>query len=94
MSSGDKPRALLEGHYHKSLYVNYRNVHGIYVPSLCYQSQFMERKDISNVMGFYDIDIYSDEKGNIQYITPREHLFNDSQIKKDDWIKTKRLVIK
>ena len=47
----------------------YRNVHGILVPSLCYQSQFMERKDIANIMGFYDVDIYSDEKGNIQYIT-------------------------
>ena len=94
MSSGSKPKLIAEGHYHKSYYCIYRNVHGLLIPSLCYQSQFMERKDVSNVMGFYDVDIYSDDKGDIQYITPREHLFNDSQVKKDDFRKTKRLVIK
>lgn len=94
MQTGNKPNALLEGHYHKSLYLFYRNVHGVLVPSLCYQSQYMERKDISNIMGFYDIDMYVDDKGDIQYFTPREHLFNESQVKKDDWKKTKRLVIK
>lgn len=94
MSSGNKPKMIAEGHYHKSYYCIYRNVHGLLVPSLCYQSQFMERKDVSNTMGFYDVDIYTDEKGNIQYITPREHLFKEKDIKKDDWLKTKRLVIK
>ena len=94
MQYGKKPKLLVEGHYHKSYYCMYRNVHGILVPSLCYQSQFMERKDIANIMGFYDVDIYSDEKGNIQYITPREHLFNEDEIKKDDWRKTKKLIIK
>ena len=94
MTTGSKPSLLLEGHYHKSYYVDYRNVHAILVPALCYQSQFMERKDISNIMGFYDIDIYSDEKGDIQYLTPREHLFSPEEIKKDDWRKTKRLVIR
>lgn len=94
ISSGNKPKLLAEGHYHKSYYCIYRNVHALLVPSLCFQSQFMERKDVSNIMGFYDVDIYSDNKGDIQYITPREHLFNESQIKKDDFRKTKRLVIK
>lgn len=94
MSSGNKPKALFEGHYHKSYYVEYRNIHVILCPALCFQSQFMERKDVSNIMGFYDVDIYSDDKGDIQYFVPREHLFDESQIKKDDFRKTKRLVIK
>lgn len=94
MPSGNKPKILAEGHYHKSYYCLYRNVHAILVPSLCFQSQFMERKDVSNIMGFYDMDIYADEKGNVQYITPREHLFSESQVKKDDFRKTKRLIIK
>ena len=94
MSSGNKPKALYEGHYHKSYYVEYRNIHAILCPALCYQSQFMERKDVSNIMGFYDVDIYSDEKGDIQYFVPREHLFDESQIRKDDFRKTKRLVIR
>lgn len=94
MSSGNKPSILLEGHYHKSYYVDYRNVHAILVPALCFQSQFMERKDVSNIMGFYDIDIYADDKGDVQYITPREHLFKEEEVKKNDFIKTKRLVIK
>lgn len=94
MTPGNKPKALYEGHYHKSLAGEYRNVHFILNPALCYQSQFMEKKDISNIMGFYDVDIYSDEKGDIQYFVPREHLFDESQIRKDDWRKTKRLVIR
>lgn len=94
MSSGNKPSLLLEGHYHKSYYVDYRNVHAILCPCLCFQSQFMERKDISNIMGYYDIDIYYDDKGDIQYITPREHLFGEEQVKKDDFIKTRKLTIR
>lgn len=94
MTSGNKPAVLLEGHYHKSYYFEYRNVHVCLCPALCFQSQFMERKDISNIMGFYDIDMYTDEKGDVQYFVPREHLFDESQIRKDDWRKTKRLVIR
>lgn len=94
ISPGNKPKALCEGHYHKSYYVEYRNIHVVLCPALCFQSQFMERKDVSNIMGFYDIDVYSDEKGDIQYFTPREHLFDESEIKKDDYRKTKRLVIR
>ena len=45
-------------------------------------------------MGYYVIDIYCDEKGNIQYITPKEKLFTEDEVKKNDFIKTKRLVIK
>lgn len=94
MPSKMKAKLLLEGHYHKSYYLNYRNVHGVLVPCLCYQSQFMQKKDISNIMGYYVIDIYCDEKGNIQYITPKEKLFTEDEVKKNDFIKTKRLVIK
>ena len=94
MVTGNKPKALFEGHYHKSYYVEYRNTHVILNPALCFQSQFMEKKDISNTMGFYDADVYSDDKGDIQYFVPREHLFNESQIRKDDYRKTKRLVIR
>ncbi len=94
MAPGNKPKALFEGHYHKSYYFEYRNTHVVLCPALCYQSQFMEKQDISNIMGFYDVDVYSDDKGDIQYFVPREHLFDESQIKKDDFRKTKRLVIK
>lgn len=40
-------------------------------------------------MGFYDIDIYFDEKGDIQYITPREHLFDETQVKMMIIVKSK-----
>lgn len=94
MSTGRKPKILYEGHYHKSYYFIYNNVHTVLVPALCYQSQFMEKKDIKNIMGFYDVDIYSDENGNVEYFTPREHLFDEDDIRTDDYLKTKRLVIK
>ena len=81
LESGSKPKILLIGHYHKCYYFVYRNVRGFNVPCLCDKTQFQQKQGLSNAVGAYFIDIYSDSKGNIQYIEPEEVLFD----KKDMW---------
>lgn len=81
LEAGDKPRILLVGHYHKNYYSCYRNVHGILVPCLCDMTPFQMKKGISNVMGAYFLDIYSDSKGNIEYLEPYPMIFD----RKDVW---------
>lgn len=97
LESGTKPKILLIGHYHKSYEFVYRNVRGIEVPCFCDKTQFQQKQGLSNVVGAYFLDIYSDSKGNIQYFEPEEILFN----KKDMWDeagkdrkKVKKLTIK
>ena len=92
-----KPKVLLIGHYHKSYFFVYRNVRCIEVPSLCSKTQFQQKQGLSNIVGGYFLDIYSDSKGNIVYFEPEEILFEQ----KDFWDecgkdskKVKKLVIK
>ncbi len=94
MPSGGKPKILLQGHYHKSYYMFYRNVHAFSLPCLCAKSAFMTRMDIPNIVGAYFLKIYINKKGEIQYIEPEEYLFNESQIKEDDYQKCRKLTIK
>lgn len=78
---GFKPNILLIGHYHKSYYINYRNVYTLLVPSLCDKTQFQHKKIINNSMGAYFVDIYADNKGLIHYFIPEEMVFGP----KDMW---------
>lgn len=75
-----KPKLLLIGHYHKSYAFSYRNVQCILVPCLCDATQFQQKQGLSNVLGAYFLDIYSDSKGNIQYFEPEEILFGKDDI--------------
>lgn len=96
LESGSKPKILLIGHYHKSYYFVYRNVRGIQVPCLCDKTQFQQKQGLSNIVGAYFLDIYSDSKGNIQYICPEEILFDSKDMWDEagkDKKKVKQLVI-
>lgn len=81
LESNCKPKILLIGHYHKSYAFVYRNVRGIEVPCFCDKSQFQKKQGLSNAVGAYFLDIWSDSKGNIQYFEPEEILFSS----KDMW---------
>jgi len=81
LESHHKPKILLIGHYHGSYNMNYRNVECVMIPALCGKTQFQQKKGLYNDVGAYFIDIYSDEKGNIQYFEPEEILFR----KEDMW---------
>lgn len=94
MESGNKSKILVEGHYHKYAYILHRNVHALLLPALCYQSDYMESKNLENKMGFLTADIYTDENNDIQYFVPHLHKFDEKDVRKDDYKKTKKLVIK
>lgn len=81
LESHMKPKILLIGHYHKSYAFSYRNVQCVLVPALCDKTQFQQKQGLSNVLGAYFLDIYSNKEGNIQYFEPEEILFD----KKDIW---------
>lgn len=96
LESGIKPKILLIGHYHKSYSFIYRNVRGILVPSFCDKTQFQQKQGLLNVVGAYFLDIYSDNKGNIQYFEAEEVLFDHKDIWNEagkDAKKVKKLVI-
>ncbi len=92
-----KPKILLIGHYHKSYSFVYRNVRGVEIPSFCDKTQFQQKQGLSNVVGAYFLNIYSDNKGNIQYFEPEEIIFKPSDMWEEagkDKTKVKQLVIK
>ncbi len=91
-----KPDMMLIGHYHKAYDFVYRNVRGILVPSFCDKTQFQQKQGLSNYVGAYFLDIYSDKKGNIQYFEPDLLLFNHEDMWDEagrDKKKVKQLVI-
>ena len=97
LESGNKPKILLAGHYHKSYAFVYRNVRGIEVPCLCDKTQFQQKQGLSNAVGAYFLNIYSDKFGNIVYFEPEEILFRPNEMWDEagkDKNKVKQLVIK
>lgn len=96
LEAGSKPKILLIGHYHKSYSFVYRNVRGIEVPALCDKTQFQKKQGLSNYVGAYFLDIYSDKNGNIQYFEPEEILYSSKDMWDEagkDRKKVKQLVI-
>lgn len=71
LSGGEKPNILAIGHYHKSEYLFYRNIHCFQTGTFCGQTPFMKGKGLAAHMGGWIIDIDVDEQGYIQKITPQ-----------------------
>jgi predicted phosphodiesterase len=63
LEGGSKPAILIEGHYHKALYMFQRNVHCIEAGTLCGQTGWMRGKKIPAHKGFWILDIETGEKG-------------------------------
>lgn len=80
LETGNKPKILVIGHYHKFYSSVYRNVRAIQVPCTCDKTPFQTKKGISNVMGGVFIDVWSDENHNIQYFSCKERLFNHTDV--------------
>lgn len=97
LESRYKPHILLIGHYHKNYCFVYRNVRGIEVPCFCDKTQFQQKQGLSNCIGGYFLDIYSDKKGNIQYFEAEDMTWEHKDIWDEagkDKTKVKQLVIK
>ena len=59
----EKPQISISGHYHKSLYMNLRDVHHIEAGTLQAQSGWMRSKNLPAHEGFWLLDIYTNKKG-------------------------------
>ena len=97
IESHTKPKKSLIGHYHKSYHFLYRNVQCIQVPGLCGKTQFQQKQGLINSVGGYFLKVWSDKKGNIQYMEPEEVLFEVKDLWDEagkDKNKVKKLVIK
>jgi len=70
LESGKKPNILLIGHFHKSEYLFYRNVHAFQGGTLCGQTDFMKNKGLAAHMGFWHIHFQAKKNGQIDTITP------------------------
>jgi len=85
MPSGHKPKAIFIGHYHKCLYMLYRNVHAALIPCMVDQSQFMKKQSLANIVGGYFFDIYYDNDGSIHYMLPEPMLFGPKDMIENDY---------
>jgi predicted phosphodiesterase len=92
MMGGDKPNVLLIGHHHKNLYMMYRKIHILQVPSLEATTPFMTSMGLINDMGYDIIELYVDEIGNVQRFNVEYIPFYNTI--KDDYKKARQLVIK
>ncbi len=81
LETGFKPSILLIGHYHKQYYFVYRNVRGLEIPCLCAKTQFQQKKGLTNYIGYYLLNILSDELGHVQQFSAKPILYG----KEDLW---------
>ena len=72
LEGGSKPDILLIGHFHKSLYMYYRNVHTLMTGTLQSQTSFMRENGLAAHKGFYIIDLEIGKNG-IKSINPEYH---------------------
>jgi len=77
LQGGKKPRILAFGHYHKNLYMFYRNIHAICVPCFEQQTTFMRGKRISATVGGYIVTIKCTPEGIVREIIPRIVVYAD-----------------
>lgn len=69
ISGGYKPNIIVQGHYHKALYMFYRNVHCIDAGTLENQSPFMKKIGTPAHVGYWIIEFTRDEN-TITSFTP------------------------
>lgn len=62
-TGGEKPNVVVEGHYHKAMYMFNRNVHGVEAGTLCSQTPFMRGKKIPAHKGFWVLEMDIGQKG-------------------------------
>jgi len=94
LDPGTKPKIYLQGHFHKSYYMMYRNVHAFLVPCITGLSGFMAKNKLKNIMGGIFIYAYVNKKGEIQYLDFERIIYPQSMEIKDAYKKRKKLEIK
>lgn len=72
LEGGSKPDILLIGHFHKALYMYYRNVHALMTGTLQSQTSFMREHGLAAHKGFYILN-FEVTKNGIKHISPEYH---------------------
>ena len=67
---GEKPGAMLVGHYHKAGYWMVRNVHVLLAGCAEDQTSFMRKKHIEAQVGWWTLEIQQDANGAIRRFSP------------------------
>ncbi len=72
LEGGTKPQVLIMGHYHRSLYLFNRNIHGLLAGTFEGQTTFQLRKNISPTVGGWTIKmrIAKDSHNSVVAVTP------------------------
>jgi len=70
MSRESIPQMLIMGHYHKSAYFYFRDVHALLAGTSCNQTSFMRGKGLSADVGAWIIDLYFKSDGTLTRIVP------------------------
>ena len=94
MEPGSKPNVGGMGHFHQSEFLAYRNVILLLVPCLTAKSPFAVRQGLENTMGAYFITMYLNSKGEVEMFEFEEKRFASKDVKVDEFLKTKQLVLK
>lgn len=67
LEGGTKPQIIINGHVHKSLYMQYRNIHYLEAGTLQNQSEFMAMKGSPAMVGFWILDIKYDKEKIVSF---------------------------
>lgn len=63
LAGGQKPNILINGHYHKGIFFEYRNVHAFEAGTLQGQSKFMRGRNLSSTPSVWCIEAFQDNSG-------------------------------
>lgn len=82
MSGGEKPNILAVGHYHKTSYDFYRNIHALQTGCFQGQTPFTRGKGISVAVGGWLVEIYVSDDGSInrlksEFVPYYKHIKDD-----------------
>lgn len=70
LEGGTKPNIIINGHLHKSMYMQYRNIHYFEAGSMQRQTPFMAMKGSPAMLGYWILDI-GIQNGNIRELTQK-----------------------
>ncbi len=62
LTGGEKPHVCCFGHYHKSEYLFYRNIHVFQAGCCQYQTPYMRERNIAAMLGFWIIELTINKK--------------------------------
>lgn len=77
IGGGDKPNILTQGHFHKSNYLFYRNIHNFDAGCLQNQSPFMKKKGTPAMLGYWIIQADWDKSIGVDRIISQFRPFYD-----------------